>query len=185
LSNRISTKAVPTQIMHKSSVPVEMAYNLKASNKGKNSSPQNNFAVAFMLLFLATCPVSHCAAAAGTGSGVAEGSMLQVMLGLGFVLMLISGLAWLLRRSGALRTNTAGAIRVIGGSMVGQRERVVLLEISDTWLVIGVAPGHVTALHSMPKGEIDAITAGTAARGGDFSTWLRRVMEKHQGKSDE
>lgn len=162
-----------------------MAYNLKASNKGKNSSPKKNFPVAFMLLFLATGPVSHCAAAAGTGSGVAEGSMLQVMLGLGFVLMLIGGLAWLLRRSGALRPNTAGAIRVIGGSMVGQRERVVLLEISDTWLVIGVAPGQVTALHSMPKGEVDALGVAANANRADFSVWLRGVIENRQGKSDE
>jgi flagellar protein FliO/FliZ len=162
-----------------------MAYNLKASNNGENSFLKKNSPVAFMLFVLAIWPVSHCAAAAGAGSAAVEGNMLQVMLGLGFVLALMAGLAWLLRRFGRLQGNTAGAIKVIGGSMVGQRERVVLLEISDTWLVISVTPGHVTALHSMPKGEINAITVGATVRGADFSTWLRRVIEKRQGKSDE
>ena len=93
-------------------------------------------------------PPPQIAAHRGTGG------MLQVILGLGLVLAVIAGCAWLLRRFGGLQAKAAGAIKVIGGSQVGQRERVVLVEVADTWLVIGVAPGHVTALHSMPKGDI-------------------------------
>jgi flagellar protein FliO/FliZ len=29
-----------------------------------------------------------------------------------------------------------------------------VLEIEGTWLVLGVAPGRVSALHSLPKGTI-------------------------------
>ena len=34
--------------------------------------------------------------------------------------------------------------------MVGQRERVVVVEVGGSWLVLGVAPGQVRALHTLP-----------------------------------
>lgn len=111
--------------------------------------------------------------------------MLQVLLGLGLVLAVIAGAAWLLRRFGGVARSPASAIKVIGGSAVGQRERIVLVEVGDTWLVVGVAPGHVTALHSMPKGESTAsIPDSTGGPAGEarFSTWFKQVMEKRNGK---
>ena len=123
------------------------------------------------------------AAAAAESGASGYGGMLQVILGLGLVLGAIAGCAWLLRRFGGLQANGAGAIKVIGGSQVGQRERVVLVEVADTWLVIGVAPGHVTALHSMPKGDIanEGDSDGRDARQG-FPRWLRQVKEKRDAQ---
>lgn len=108
------------------------------------------------------------------------------MLGLGLVLAVIACSAWLLRRFGGISRSPASAIKVIGGSAVGQRERVVLVEIADTWLVIGVAPGHITALHTMAKGEGGNAALGeqVADKVGDagFSAWFRRVMERRNEK---
>lgn len=157
----------------------------KHTGKRGNVPPGKNFPVSLLLPGLAVWLASDCVGAAGQGSTMVEGSMFQVMLGLGFVLALMLGLAWLLRRWGALPRGTAGVIRVIGGSMVGQRERVVLVEVADTWLVIGVAPGRITALHSMPKGELDVDTGRTTSGGNHFSAWLQQITEKRQGKSDE
>lgn len=118
-------------------------------------------------------------------SPVSDGGMLQVMLGLVVVLAVIAATAWLLRRFGGMARGPASLVKVLGGSAVGQRERVVLVEVGDTWLVIGVAPGHVTALHSMPKGESTASSSdSTTTPVGDarFSAWFRQVMEKRNGK---
>jgi len=168
------------------SLHADLAYRLKHVHKEKNSPIETNSSIALFLPGFAAWSVSTCAgAAAGAGSGVSDGGMLQVMLGLGFVLALIGGLAWLLRRFGAVQRGAASAIRVIGASAVGQRERVILLEVADTWLVIGVAPGHVTALHSMPKGEISENAAGPVADGVRFSAWLRRIIEKRHGEPHE
>ncbi len=102
------------------------------------------------------------------------------MLGLVVVLAVIAGCAWLLRRFAGMQRSAAAAVKIIGSSVVGQRERVVLVEVADTWLVIGVAPGHVTALHSMPKGEITAGSdVGTHA---PFPGWLRQVAERRDGE---
>lgn len=138
-----------------------------------------------VLAWVLGCCMSSAGAAQADAAPVADGGMFQVMLGLGLVLAVIASAAWLLRRFGGMPRGPANAIRVIGGSAVGQRERVVLVEVADTWLVIGVAPGHVTALHSMPKGEaaaVDDATDRAAGTGTHFPAWLRQVMEKRNEK---
>lgn len=125
------------------------------------------------------------ATTAANASSISDGGLLQVVLGLGLVLAIIAGAAWLFRRFGGIAKGPASMIKVIGGSAVGQRERVVLVEVADTWLVIGVTPGHVTALHSMPKGENRASipdSTGDPARNARFSAWFKQVMEKRNGK---
>jgi flagellar protein FliO/FliZ len=146
---------------------------------------------AFSLICYCTWPINAMAQTATASGATASGaSMLQVMLGLGLVLAVMAGCAWLLRRFGSLQRGAGGAIKIIGASAVGQRERVVLVEVAGTWLVIGVAPGHVTALHSMPKGEIPIGTASTSpAIGGPgtdtrFSAWFRQVMAKRDGEQN-
>ena len=132
----------------------------------------------YCVLSINTCGVAQ---AGDAGAAVSNGGMFQVVLGLGFVLALMGALAWLLRRLGGGQQGGSGAIKIIGGSAVGQRERVVLVEVADTWLVIGVAPGHVTALHSMPKGEISA-SGGQAGDSVRFPVWLKQTIEKQTMK---
>lgn len=133
-----------------------------------------------LALWLATLP----AWAAETQSGhvpppvAPAAGMLQVFGGLLLVLLVVVGLAWALKRFGAHQQNAAGVIKIIGGSMVGQRERVVLVEVGATWLVIGVAPGHVSALHSMPKAEKIPEARLVPAAPASFAAWLRQMTER-------
>jgi flagellar protein FliO/FliZ len=50
--------------------------------------------------------------------------------------------------------------------------------------VLGVAPGRVNALHTMPRGEIAATPAASAAlpQGAAFAQWLKEKMEKRSGR---
>jgi flagellar protein FliO/FliZ len=161
---------------------------VKAGGRKPTAFPARKY---FIRHFIAAFSFGCCSlsaygsqAAAPASSSVTDGGMLQVMLGLGLVLAVMAGCAWLLRRLGGMPRGGAGAIKIIGGSAVGQRERVVLIEVSDTWLVVGVAPGHVTALHSMPKGEntLGATQAADANVNGSFPVWFKRMMEKRDGK---
>lgn len=58
-----------------------------------------------------------------------------------------------------LRKLTSGSalskrhIKVVGSAMVGTKERVVIIEIKDRWLVLGVGNGNVTKLDKLPKPE--------------------------------
>ena len=90
----------------------------------------------------------NVAGAADTASPVSGyiGVVVSLFLILGgFVLV-----AWLVRRwmpHGA----QAGLVKVVGAISVGPRERVVVVEVDNTWLVLGVGGGQVRSLHTMNK----------------------------------
>jgi flagellar protein FliO/FliZ len=72
-------------------------------------------------------------------------------------------------------------MRVIGGVALGTRERLVLVEVGETWLVIGVAPGQVSAVHAMPRPDGIAIPEAQAQPG--FQDWLMKAMQGRREKS--
>jgi len=82
---------------------------------------------------------------------VSSGSIVQIIFSLLLVLAAIVLVAWLLKRMNLAQQGTAGHLKVIGGVAIGQRERVVLVEIDETWLVVGVGPGQIRTLHTLPK----------------------------------
>lgn len=111
-------------------------------------------------------------------SMLSEGSMLQMLAGLLLVLAVIAVAAWLLKRFALNPGTSSGTIKVIAGAAVGQRERVVLVEISGIWLVLGVAPGQIRALHTMPKADTEQIANESPPLRKGFQEWLRQIMEK-------
>jgi flagellar protein FliO/FliZ len=133
----------------------------------------------FFPTFLAALPGAVLAQSSPAAIPDAGASLLQVFLGLGVVIAALVGGLWLLKRVSA-QHGAAGALRVIAGTSVGPRERVVLVEVEDTWLIVGVAPGQVNALHQMPKGRL--ATTPAAPAGKEFGAWLKQVMERrHAG----
>lgn len=106
------------------------------------------------------------------------GTVLQMLASLALVLGAIVALAWLLRRLGQGPGGNTGLLRVIGSASVGQKERVVVVEVSDVWLVLGVAPGQVAPLYTLPRQEHAAAKTGPAAP--PFAMWLQRAMGKHE-----
>ena len=113
-------------------------------------------------------------------SAVSSGSILQVILSLLLVLAAVVVVAWILKRVSLPQHGAGNMLKVISGVAVGQRERIVLVEINDTWLVVGVAPGQVRTLHSMPKTELPIPQTGAlnTESGKTFQSWLKQVMEK-------
>jgi len=114
--------------------------------------------------------------------------LLQAGLGLGLVLAMIFGCAWLARRFGLQAGGSGRLLKVISSTMVGQRERVVVVEVGGQWLVLGVAAGQVRALHSMPAQAIPDESAepdipGFAAAGAFSSKLLDSLnkLKKRQG----
>ena len=80
----------------------------------------------------------------------AAAGLLQAGFGLAVVIGLIFLFAWVARRFGLQPSGNGKLIKVVSSAMVGQRERVVVVEIGDAWLVLGVAAGQVRALHTLP-----------------------------------
>jgi flagellar protein FliO/FliZ len=105
--------------------------------------------------------VNHAAQiASGVGAGSAVpslgfGAVLQTLLGLAIVIGFVFGCAWLARKFGFQGGKRSGLVKVVGGASLGNKERVAVVEIGDTWLVLGAAPGNVRLLHTMPAGSAE------------------------------
>lgn len=84
-------------------------------------------------------------------SPVGADQLANVTLGLLLVLGLIFGLAWLYRRYGNLPAFNRSNIQILGGVSLGPREKAILLEVEGERLLVGVAQGQVTKLHTLPK----------------------------------
>ena len=117
------------------------------------------------------------AAATVTSAPSSAGSLLQVIFGLIVVLGLLAGALWVLKRVGGGRLAGGSVVKIVGGVSVGNRERVMVVEVADQWIVIGVAPGQVSKLADMPRQEQQQ---GAAALPGapNFSAWLKQTIEK-------
>ncbi|WP_297351846.1 flagellar biosynthetic protein FliO [Paraburkholderia sp.] len=144
--------------------------------------------------------VNHPAqVASGVGAGAAVpslgvGAILQTILGLLVVIGLVFACAWLARRFGLQPGSRGGLVKTIGGASLGGKERVAVVEIGDTWLVLGAAPGNVRLLHTMPAGSAAGAAMGTAASGdplqpgaggalpGTFGQRFRDALKGEVGK---
>ncbi len=107
------------------------------------------------------------------------GGIWQMFLGLALVLALMVGSLWLLKKLVVQRGENSGLLRVVAGTAVGARERVVIVEVGGTWLVLGVAPGRVSALAEVPR-QADGAPQGSAAipPGEGFPDWLRKATQR-------
>jgi flagellar protein FliO/FliZ len=88
------------------------------------------------------------AANSAMSSGIG-GQLLQLLLGLGLVVGLIFVLAWLMRR--VQRAGPAGnqVIELLGSRALGPRDRLVLVQVGNEQILLGVTPGRITPLHVM------------------------------------
>jgi flagellar protein FliO/FliZ len=110
---------------------------------------------------------------------VSSGSILQILFSLLLVLAAVVLVAWILKRINLPQQGAGNLLKVIGGVAVGQRERIVLVEVNDTWLVVGVAPGQVNTLHTMPKTALPVSHADLpTAADSKFQVWLKQMIEK-------
>jgi flagellar protein FliO/FliZ len=119
--------------------------------------------------------INHAASiASGVGAGTAAptigiGAVLQTLFGLAVVVALVFACAWIARRTGFAPAARGNVVRTVGGVSLGGKERVAVVEIGDTWLVLGAAPGNVRLLHTLPAGSASTSTGGSGGPGGPRS----------------
>lgn len=111
------------------------------------------------------------------------GYLFQGLFGLLVVLGLMWAAWWLVRRTGFNRVFSGVNMRVVGGLSVGNRERVMVVEIGEHWLILGVTPTQINTLATMPRQELPE-GAGEAAS-PSFAVWLKKVMDRRNGENDQ
>ena len=112
---------------------------------------------------------------------------MQITFSLLLVLGAIIAVAWLFKRMNLTQQGTGNLLKVIGSVAIGQRERVVLIEVNDTWLFVGVGPGQIRTLHTLDKSEIEPSSQQLdSAPDNKFAKLLSSILKPAQAghKSD-
>jgi flagellar protein FliO/FliZ len=136
-------------------------------------------ALAVLACLLALPPIAHSADGTPAGSAVSVVSLLQVILALGVVLACIAVFAWFLRRWMPGPAGAGRFLRIVGGVMVGPKERLVLVEVGDTWLLVGVAANSVHLLHTMQKPVGAEVASAPVTQG--FARLLKQAVAGKKG----
>ncbi|MGR2768049.1 flagellar biosynthetic protein FliO [Photobacterium ganghwense] len=128
--------------------------------------------------------VALCYGLLGAGPAMAAGTAPELniattLASLILVLVIIVLLAWLLKRmklpgmQGGDRT-----LRVLRQLPVGQRERIVLLQVGDEQMLVGVTQQNISML-----GKLDTPIATDEMQGsGEFASHLSRLLKKDEKK---
>lgn len=120
--------------------------------------------------------VSSTAAASGVaGAG-------EVTLALILVLLAIFACAWVVKRMRTFGRAQSRTLAILDDLPVGQKERVVLIGVGAQRLLVGVAPGRVSLLQTLPD-EVGGVvadatfpTAPVSASSPDFKSLLRKSL---------
>jgi flagellar protein FliO/FliZ len=78
---------------------------------------------------------------------VASGDIANWSLGLLIVLGVFFLCAWAMRKLAGVNVGGSSKMRVLGGVSLGMREKVVLLQVGNKQLILGVTPGRIQTLH--------------------------------------
>lgn len=88
-------------------------------------------------------------------------SLLPMLLVLALVLALIPASLWLLKRLGAGGSTSAAGMKVVAQLALGPRERLMVVEAGERWLVLGVTASSINRVATLPRGALPAQAPGT------------------------
>jgi|SRR3990172_5239159 len=109
-------------------------------------------------------------AAAAPASAVSISQVGQIIVGLLVVLAVFAGCVLLLRRLPLIRTARNSHLKVIESVALGTRDRLLLVEVEDTRLLLGVTTGHISCLHVLGS------SGKASSPQGGFSDRLQNIL---------
>jgi flagellar protein FliO/FliZ len=106
------------------------------------------------------------------------GQLTQLMLGLLVVLAVIVALAWVVRRVQQAAPRGGQVIDIVSARALGPRDRLVLVQVGDEQVLLGVSPGRITSLHVMKEPVRSAARSEQATP--EFAQRLMELLGKDQ-----
>lgn len=135
--------------------------------------------VILLLLAIVAAPVL-AADNSSTGQNASDllavDSLLRVSGGLLLVLLMMVLVFWLMKRAQVFKGGLHSELKVLGAISVGQREKLVLAQVGDAQILLGVAPGRVNKIHVLDKPL--AVEKTAAADEQSFASRLEGLLSK-------
>ncbi|WP_321833939.1 flagellar biosynthetic protein FliO [Pseudomonas kulmbachensis] len=129
---------------------------------------------------LAAEPVANATVAAPVVGASIGGQLTQLVLGLLLVLGLIFALAWLLRRVQQTGPRQGQVIELISSRALGARDRLVLVQVGNEQILLGLTPGRITPLHVLKEPVQVPSTAQSATP--EFAKRLMEILGQQKDK---
>lgn len=140
------------------------------------------------LILQALVAFAACSSNAWAASTQASTGMFKMVTGLAIVLAVMAIVAWVIKRFlPNMSQHQQSAMRVVSSVSVGARERVVVLQVADRWIVVGVAPGQVNGIANLEidpqqlqegKPTASISQSPTAPQLSAFAGWLQQASAK-------
>jgi flagellar protein FliO/FliZ len=118
------------------------------------------------------------AAVAAKPSVVTGESVFGVVFSLLLVVAVIFMLAWVMRRMGGATPRSNALMKIVGGLSMGTRERIVLIQVGEEQLLVGIAPGRIQTLHVLEKPLQAADVSDISA--ASFADRLKSIINKEK-----
>jgi len=106
-----------------------------------------------------------------------QDAALRVTIALVLVVAAILVMAWLARRSGFAARQDGSGLKLISRLSLGPRQNIVVVQVQDTWLVLGQTANSITPLHTLPA-QASAPTADNAIASDAFAQALAAKLGK-------
>ncbi len=142
------------------------------------------------LLLSCWCAICHATPATATASsaatatpdGIGSGSLIQITVSLFLVVGLLIALSIVFKKFGMNRIiSNSFPVKVIGAIGVGNNQRIMVIEVNDEWIVLGVTPQNISTITTMPRQESTNASGNTLST-VKFATWMHSALEKYHAK---
>ena len=116
---------------------------------------------------------------AAASARAASGYLAQRVGGLVLVILIILALAWILRRLPGMAGQGRQVIEILAVRAVGTRERLMLVQVGEEQILVGLTPTGMRHLHTL---RTPVVVAPVEPRAGEFASLLQRARSQWAGK---
>ena len=109
-------------------------------------------------------------------------SAIEIGVGLAMVMVIIVLCAWAGRRVFRIAPGVSRHLKIVAGLPMGTRERIVLLQVGETQLLVAVSPGRMHTLHVLEKPL--SLGEEKLSGGASFGGELLRFLKPRQGENE-
>jgi len=106
---------------------------------------------------------------------------IQMLLGLFFIIAFIFAIAWVIKRMGNFNPTNTAQLKVIAGLNVGQKEKIIVVEVMQEQLLLGVTQSNINFLSKLEQ-PIDSSQAST---GNSFQDKLQSAVQGFRQSSQK
>lgn len=109
-------------------------------------------------------------------NSVSYDHVLNWSVGLIVVLGVFFACIWLMRKMGTLPSYSREKMKVIAGLSLGGREKLVLVQIGEKQMVLGVSPGRVNNLLVLEGEDCVSLESNEKITEGEFAKNLKQMI---------